>query len=134
MQRPSGQIGGRWVGLPILRDLSGRRPGEGVVVPAVGHVDADGADGHADAVGLVVDGDGAKVGVQFVFLRLLRADQLTVDGQTFNTGALATRRTPGGDRRLVPVPLSDTRLRMCPGLELMLKQTSMLPRGRWTMK
>lgn len=34
----------------------------------------------------------------------------------------------------LPVSLSDTRLRMCPGLELMLKQTSMLLRGRWTMK
>ena len=35
---------------------------------------------------------------------------------------------------LVPAPASDTRFRMWPGLESMLKQTSMLLVGRWTMK
>lgn len=130
---PGRRLGGG-AGLPVLRDLSRGSPGEGAVVPAGAHVDPGGADAHADPVRLVVDGDGAKVGVQFVLLRLLGANQLTVDGQTFNTGALAARRTPAEARGLVPVPLSDTRLRMCPGLELMLKHTSMLLRGRWTMK
>lgn len=61
-----------------------------MVVPAVGHVDAGGADGHADSVGLVVDGDGAEVGVQFAFVHLLRADQLTVHHHTFRTGERVT--------------------------------------------
>ena len=82
--------GGRRAGLPVLRHVGARRPGERVVVPAVGHVDGGGADGDADAVGLVVGGDGAEVGVQFVSPRLLGADQLTVDGQTFNGRALAS--------------------------------------------
>lgn len=64
-----------------------------MVVPAVGHVDADGADGHADSVGLVVDGDGAKVGVQFAFVHLLRANQLTVHHHTFRTGERVTNPT-----------------------------------------
>lgn len=81
--------------LPVLGDFSGRRPGEGVVVPAVGHVDAGGADGHPDALGPVVDGDGAKVGVEFVFPHLLGADQLTVNGQTFNRGVLTTHQICG---------------------------------------
>lgn len=62
-----------------------------MVAPAVGHGDAGGADGHPEALGLGVDGDGAEVGVEFVLPHLLGADQLTVDGQTFNTRALATR-------------------------------------------
>lgn len=81
--------------LPVLCDFSGRRPGEGVVVPAVGHVDAGGADGHHDALGLVVDGDGAEVGVEFVVPHLLGADQLPVDGQTFNRGVLTARQMCG---------------------------------------
>lgn len=43
----------------------------------------------------MVDGDGAKVGLDFVILHLLGADQLTVNGQTFNTRASATRQIPG---------------------------------------
>lgn len=66
-----------------------------MVVPAVGHVDAGGADGHPDALGLVVDGDGAKVGVEFAFPHLLGADQLPVNGQTFDRGALTTHQICG---------------------------------------
>lgn len=57
--------------LPVLCDVSRVRPGEGVVSLAVSHVDAGGADSHAHVIGLVVDGDGAEVGVQFGFLWLL---------------------------------------------------------------
>lgn len=73
-------------GLPILCDVSRGPPGEGVVVPAVRHGDADGADGHADSIGLVVDRDGAEVRAQFVFVHLLRANQLAVHHHTFRTG------------------------------------------------
>lgn len=64
-----------------------------MVVRAISHVDADGADGHADPIRLVVDGDGAKVGVQFVFEHPLRADQLTVHHNTFRTRVLPTQQT-----------------------------------------
>lgn len=57
-----------------------------MVVPAVADADAGGADGHADSVGLVVDGDGVEVGLQFVFVHLLRADQPTVHHHSFRTG------------------------------------------------
>lgn len=73
-------------GLPILPDLCRGPPGERVVVPAVAHADAVGADGHADPIGLVVDGDGAEVGAELVFEHLLGADQLTVHHQTFRRG------------------------------------------------
>lgn len=79
--------------LPILCDLSCGRPGEGVVVCAVSHVDADSADGHTDPIRLVVDGDGAEVGVQFVFEHPLRANQLTVHHDTFRTSVLPTQQT-----------------------------------------
>lgn len=52
-------------------------------VSAVGHVDAVGADGHADSVRLVVDGDDAEVGVLFALVHLLGGDQLPVDHDTF---------------------------------------------------
>ena len=74
-----------WRCLPVLYDFRRGAPGEGVVVPAVGHGDAVSADGQADSIRLVVDGDGAKVGVEFVFFHLLRADQLTVHDQTCGT-------------------------------------------------
>lgn len=79
-----------------------------MVVPAVGHGDAGGADGHRDALGLVVDGDGAKVGVEFVFPHLLGADQLPVNGQTFNGGVLTTHRI-GGDALKEPRTCSAVR-------------------------
>lgn len=60
-----------------------------MVAPAGGHVDAGGADGHPDALRLVADGDGAKVGVELVPPRLLGADQLTVNGQTFDGGSVS---------------------------------------------
>ncbi len=72
--------------LPILCDVSCGPPGEGVVVPAVGHDDADGADSHADSIRLVVNWDGAEVCVQFVFVHLLGANQLTVHRHTLKTG------------------------------------------------
>lgn len=61
-----------------------------MVVPAVAHVDAGRADGHTDPIGLVVDGDGAKVGVEFVLVPPLGADQLTVHHQAYGGG----RRLP----------------------------------------
>lgn len=47
------------------------RPGEGVVVLAVIHADAGRADGQADSIGLVVDRDGAEVGVHFTLVHAL---------------------------------------------------------------
>lgn len=136
-------LGGRVGGtrrLPVLSDDGRGRPAEAVVVPAVAHVDAGRADGHADPVGLVVDGDGAKVGVEFVLVPPLGANQLTVHHQAYGGGGAEGYQSIGNSLRhryqlgVIPVPRSDTRLRMCPGLESMLKQTSMLLLGRWTMK
>lgn len=83
--------------LPVLYDFRRGAPGEGVVVPAVRHGDAVSADGHADSIRLVVDGDDAKVGVQFVFFHLLRADQLTVHHQTFGTRKLRVNQSKTED-------------------------------------
>lgn len=81
--------------LPVLRDFGCGSPGEGVVAPAVSHGDADGADAHADPIRLVVDRDGAEVGVQFVLAHLLGAYQLTVHHQTFRRDMSQER---GGSR------------------------------------
>lgn len=87
-----GRVGGTRQ-LPILSDVGRGRPAEGVVVPAIAHVDAGCADGHADPVGLVVDGDGAKVGVEFVLVPPLGADQLTVHHQAYGGGQKVTNPT-----------------------------------------
>lgn len=51
--------------LPILDYFSCGPPGEGVAVSAVSHGDVVSADCHTDSIWLVVDSDGAKVGVEF---------------------------------------------------------------------
>lgn len=73
--------GRRLAVLPILAEVGRGGPAEGVVGPAIVYGHAGRAHGHADPVGLVVDGDHAKVGLEFVLQALLGADQLTVHHQ-----------------------------------------------------
>lgn len=67
-----------------LSDVRRGAPGEGVVALAVAHGDACGVDGHADAVRLVVDGDGAEERAQLALVNPLGADQPAVHHQAFS--------------------------------------------------
>lgn len=67
--------------LPVLAEVGRGRPAEGLVGLAVGHGHAGRAHGHADPIGLVVDGDHTKIGLEFFLQVLLGTNQLTVHRQ-----------------------------------------------------
>lgn len=69
--------------LPVLAEVGRGRPAEGVVGPAVGHSHSHArrAHGHTDPVRLVVDGDNAKIGLEFFLQGLLGTNQLTIHHQ-----------------------------------------------------
>lgn len=94
--------GGRRLALlPVLAEVGGGRPAEGVVRRAVGHGQARRAHGHADPVRLVEDGDHAKIGLEFFLQALLGTNQLTVHHQACRGQERRSGRRIGAELQMV---------------------------------